>query len=36
MKVPAYATGEALVALNESGAVSAGDAAFKRGVDFLS
>jgi ankyrin repeat protein len=31
----AYATGQALVALRESGAVAAGDPAFKRGVEFL-
>jgi ankyrin repeat protein/mono/diheme cytochrome c family protein len=31
----AYATGEALVALKESGAIAASDPAFKRGVDFL-
>ena len=31
----AYATGEALVALAESGAMSTADAAYKRGVQFL-
>jgi len=31
----AYATGQALVALAESGAVAAGDPAYQRGVDFL-
>jgi len=31
----AYATGQALVALAESGAITTSDAAYKRGVDFL-
>ena len=31
----AYATGQALVALERSGAISAADAAYQRGVDFL-
>ncbi|HEV3139314.1 MAG TPA: prenyltransferase/squalene oxidase repeat-containing protein, partial [Vicinamibacterales bacterium] len=31
----AYATGEALVALNQSGAIAADSPAFRRGVDFL-
>jgi glycogen debranching enzyme len=31
----AYATGQALVALRESGAISASDAAYKRGSQFL-
>ena len=35
MASDAYATGEALVALRESGAVRAGDPAVRRGVEFL-
>jgi len=35
MAPDAYATGEALVALAESGAIRVGDPAFKRGVQFL-
>ena len=35
MSPDAYATGQALVALAESGALAAGDPAFKRGVQFL-
>lgn len=35
LQTDAYATGQALVALRESGAISAADPAFKRGVEFL-
>jgi hypothetical protein len=35
MQSDAYATGEALVALHESGAVRQGDPAVRRGVEFL-
>ena len=31
----AYATGQALVALSQAGAIPVSDAAYKRGVDFL-
>ena len=35
MESDAYATGEALVALRESGAIAAGPPAARRGVEFL-
>jgi len=35
MASDAYATGEALVALRESGAVAAGDRAYRKGLEFL-
>ena len=35
MESDAYATGEALVALRESGVVPAGDPAIRRGVEYL-